>query len=140
MPSLQSIAEVLNDLLASEHGSPFASVVRSTPHLGQRGLDVGRAIKYIATADARRAADLWSLIDSLGLEALPGRHHHQAEAYLSIAYVLPKLIDAKQRVLQQYREAIAALGEGTPSIAAILKRHLTEHAGELEVLAEAIAE
>lgn len=140
MPSLQAIADVLNDLLATELASEFASIVRSAPHAGRSGTGVRKTIRYVAEADARRTDDLWLLLLSLGMEPRPGRRHREAvEAYLSIDYLLPRMILKKERTLQAYRGAVAIVGDTPESVAATLRRHLTEHAGELEVLRQAAA-
>lgn len=135
MPSLQAIADLLNDLLTTELASDFAPAVVSSPHAGRTGGGLRKSIHYIADADARRARDLWSLLQSLGLESGPKhRRCEPLEAYLSMSHTLPRLIRQKERTLQAYRDAVAAIGDTPESVAAMLRRHLTEHAGELEVL------
>ena len=136
MPALDTIADVLNDLLGAELGSPFAPAVASAPHSARQGAGIRRAIKYVAEADMRRARELGALIESLGLEPAPEVHRPEAvESYLAIDYILPHLIAGKQRTLQAYRDAIAQLSDISEPIADLLRRHLTEHAGELEILA-----
>ncbi|QOV90208.1 hypothetical protein [Humisphaera borealis] len=136
MPALDTIADVLNDLLGAELGSLFASAVASGSHAGLRGAGLRRTMQYVAEADARRAGDVAALIESLGLEPAPSRQQQEpVESYLSIDYILPRLIADKQCTLQAYRDAVAQLSEVSESIAALLRRHLTEHAGELEILA-----
>ena len=140
MPSLDQIADVLNALLTAELGSPFASAQSSMPYGGPR--DRGQArkvIRYIAESDARRGRDIAALMASLGMEhevaiVRPG----VIESYLSLRHVGPQLLAAKQRILQAYRDATGELGAATETIADLLRRHLTEHAGELDVLSAAI--
>jgi len=138
MPTLQTIADVLNDLLAAEQTSLFGPIASSMPHFG-RG-DVRRTIRYIATADIRRARDLWSLIEQLGLEhQRVARRPEMVGAYLSAAYILPSLIASKEQTLQRYRDAIANVAHATDEVGRLLRQHLTEHAGELALIGPSAA-
>lgn len=135
MPALHAIGDVLLGLLDCERSSPFAQAVAARPYAGPDGIGIRRGLAYIAEADERRAGDLWAAMLALGLEPDPAPPRLQAiEPFLSMAYVLPPLIKAKQATLQAYRDAIAALDGVGDELQATLRRHLTEHAGELQLL------
>jgi hypothetical protein len=134
MPAISTLADVLNRLLDIELQSPFARAVESVPHVG-RHVGLGRAIRYLADADARRTRDLFALLTEHGFERTVGSSTViPQEAYLSITHLRPAWIEARSRSLQAYRDAIEALAGGPEPILALLRKHLSEHAGELALL------
>jgi hypothetical protein len=135
----QAVVDALNALLEAEQDSLFRFMAEGSPYLGKAGPEVRRALAYIAAADHRRAGELWRLIEQLGGEPR-GRRPQPAEqflAFLSIRFLLPKLIEAKDLLLQRYRNAISALSARPSSADVVLKTHLSEHAAEMEVLRSA---
>lgn len=140
MPALQQIADVLNALLVAELSSSFAAVVAGMPYTGSMDRRQARkVIRYIAESDARRCRDIDTLMRGLGMEPDVVRSRPVViEPYLSLRYLGPALLAAKQNTLQSYRDATVTLGSATQSIADLLRRHLTEHAGELDVLSAAL--
>ena len=58
-------------------------------------------------------------------------------AYLSIKFLLPKLVQAKELLLERYRNAMLALRGLRSPADELLKTHLSEHAAEMVMLQEA---
>jgi hypothetical protein len=144
MPVPQAIVDVLNSLLEAEQESLFRFMSDGSPYLGRASVDVRKAVNYVAAADHRRSGELYRMIEDLGGEPRPPRLQpaEQFLAFLSIKFILPKLVDAKDLLMQRYRNAVAAVGKVPGPPADLLKRHLSEHAGEMEILqqaAEAVA-
>lgn len=139
MPVPQAIVDVLNSLLEAEQDSVFRFMAEGSPYLGRASVDVRKAVNYVAAADHRRAGELWRMIEDLGGEprARGLQPAEQFLAFLSIKFILPKLVDAKELLLQRYRNAVAAVGSVPGRAADLLDRHLSEHAGEMEILQEA---
>jgi hypothetical protein len=138
MPVPHAAVDILNSLLEAEQESLFRFMTEGSPYLGRAGADVKKTLAYVAAADHRRAGEIWRMIEQLGGEPR-GRRLQPAEAllaYLSIQFLLPKLIEAKELLLERYRNATAAMRKiGVPDPATELVRaHLAEHATELEML------
>ncbi len=140
----QAIVDALNSLLEAEQDSLFRFMTEGSPYLGRASVDVRKAIHYVAAADHRRSGELWRMIEDLGGTPWSRRPQpaEQFLAYLSIKFLLPKLVDAKELLMQRYRNAVAAVAHAPGPATDLLKRHLSEHAGEMEILqqaAEAVA-
>ncbi len=144
MPAPSAVVDVLNSLLEAEQDSLFRFMREGSPYLGRASVDVRKALDYIAAADHRRSGELWRLIERLGGEPR-GRGLQPAEqflAYLSVKFLLPKLVEAKELLAQRYRNATAALKPFPSPADDVLRAHLSEHAAEMVVLqqaAEAVA-
>ena len=136
------ILDTLNALLGAEESSIIRYVgpaspylTRATAHLRQ---DIG---DWIAGAD-RREQELAELIDRLG--GFPGPRVLQPEeqymAYLSLRYLLPKLVDAQQQLLQRYQDALAHLHQQhtPPEVLDLIQRLRDEHAGHLQTARTAV--
>lgn len=138
MPVPHAAVDILNSLLEAEQESLFRFMTEGSPYLGRAGAEMKRTLAYVAEADHRRAGEIWRLIERLGGEPR-ARRPQPAEAllaYLSIAFLLPKLIEAKELLLERYRNAAAAMKKDHPPEAAaeLVRTHLSEHATELEML------
>ncbi|MDB5296220.1 MAG: hypothetical protein JWO31_2203 [Phycisphaerales bacterium] len=138
------IVDALCSLLEAEQSSLFRSVADGSPYLGRASVDVRKAVAYVAAADDRRSGELWRMIESLGGQPRPRavRPADQMLAYLSVKFILPKLVEAKELLAQRYRNALAAVADADGPAVELLRRHLGEHAGEAVVLqqaAEAVA-
>lgn len=139
MAAPPAVVDVLTTLLDAEQESPFRLAVDGSPYLGRAEPEVKAALAYIAAADDRRAGALWRLIERLGGDP---RHRRLQSAeqfvgFLSIRFLMPKLVEAKLRLLQHYRDAIAALAADPSPADAVVRAHLSEHAAEMEVLRDA---
>jgi hypothetical protein len=139
MPVLRAVVDVLNSLLDAEQDSLFRFMREGSPYLGRASVDVRKVLDYIAQADRRRAGELWRMIEKLGGEPRASRPQpaEQYLAYLSIKFLLPKLVQAKELLLERYRNAAVALRGMKSPADELLKTHLSEHAAEMVMLQEA---
>ncbi|HEX8914124.1 MAG TPA: hypothetical protein VF796_17380 [Humisphaera sp.] len=148
MPVPRAIVDVLNSLLEAEHESLFRFMREGSPYLGRASVEVRKAVDYVAAADFRRGGELYEAIERLGGDPRPPAPQpaDQFLAYLSLRFLLPKLIEDKALLMQRYRNAIAAVGKlpagdgAVVSTTELLKRHLSEHAGETVILQQAADE
>lgn len=129
--------DVLCDLLAGEQGSIFHFLREADPYIKPEQVELRRSLQQIIDADRRRKAELIRLISEQGggPRPCPVCSEHQYMAYLSVGYLLPKLLQARQATLGRYEQAIAAVSdEETKSL---LKTHLIELHEEMESLRKA---
>jgi hypothetical protein len=73
----------------------------------------------------RHEAELADAIEELGSTPRPRRvpMEHQYLAFLSMDYLLPKLVAATAESIARYEEAIGLAGEGHTRITEMLKQH-----------------
>lgn len=142
MPAPHAVIDLLNALLDAQQSSEFRFMGEGSPYLGRASVEVRDTLDYIARADLRRAGELHGLIERLGGSAgiaVP-QPEDQYLAYLSIRFLLPRLLEAKGLLAQRVRNALSALASLDARQAAVvaaidlLKRHLSEHAGEAVLL------
>jgi hypothetical protein len=86
--------------------------------------------------------ELGQLVESLG--GVPSSRHVQPEeqylAYLSIKFLLPKLLQDKQLMIERYTNAQKTIVGAPPEVGELLERHLLvhrEHARQLQHAAAA---
>ena len=93
----------------------------------------------MAATHLRYCADLAALIHSLG--GLPPSARLQPEeqylAFLSLKFLLPKLLDAKTQTIHRYESTLAALEAAPPFVRDVLQNHLSQHRSELTALQKA---
>jgi hypothetical protein len=88
---------------------------------------------------------LADLIDSLGTVATPHaslRRDEQFLAFLSLKFLLPKLVEEKRLELQRYENALRAtkpFPNVPPEVPAVLNAHLAQLRAELASLEQAAA-
>src|SRR3954453_4061768 len=96
--------DVLNSLLEAELGSVFRFMGEGSPYLSRATVEVRRPLQEMVLAEHRRAADLAALVESItGASPNPSvgiRRDEQYLAYLSLKFLLPKLVEEKQLHLQ----------------------------------------
>lgn len=142
MAAPRAVLDVLNSLLDAEQNSLFRFMADGSPYLGRASPDVRAALDYIASADRRRAGELWRAIERLG-DAPRGRGVEPAEqflSFLSVKFLLPKLVEAKELLAERYRNAAAALRHSPSPADDLVRTHLSEHAAEMAILRQAADE
>jgi hypothetical protein len=134
--------EILNDLLDAELNSVFRFMGEGSPYLSRATADVRRPLAEMVASTDRRAGEIYSLIESLGGTPIPRglRSDEQYLAFLSLKFLLPKLVTERELTIRRYENAIAGLkkaperaGEATQ----LLQGQLGELRQELEVLRRA---
>jgi bacterioferritin (cytochrome b1) len=134
-----AVIEILNDLLDAELNSVFRFMGEGSPYLSRATADVRRPLAEMVTSSQRRAQELYDLIEQLGGSPIPRglQPEEQYLAFLSLKFLLPKLVDAKKLAIERYENAKRALGNRSPEATAVLDRHLAEHREQLAILEKA---
>ena len=110
--------------------------------LSRASAEVRRPLAEMLQNNLRRRRELHDTIEYLGGTPVPSRLQPEEQylAYLSLKFLLPKLVDSKRLVIQRYENAERAVGRDSPEADALLRRHLAEHRAELAVLEKAAAD
>ena len=138
MPSAPAaIIDVLNSLLEAELNSVFRFMGEGSPYLSRATADVRRPLQEMVDANARHCRELAEMIGALGGYPLPRslQPEEQYLAFLSLKFLLPKLVDSKDLTIRRYDNALKALGPGAPpQVVALLRRQQAEHRAQRDVL------
>ena len=123
----------LNDLLDAELNSVFAFIGNSTPYLDRSHAGMRKQLAALVTASHRRAERLYRLIESRGGSPITRgmQMGEQHLAYLSIDFLLPKLVEAKRRDIERYREVLHS-ANGAAALA--VREMIAEQTDELAAL------
>ncbi len=143
MPSVPvAIVDLLESLLDAEQNSLFRFMEDGSPYLNRAAAEVKRPLTEMVRSGDRRSQLLAGLINALGGVPSPPRMRsgEQYLAYLSLQFLLPKLVDDKRLTVQRYENALRALGDGKGAIEArdLVARLLAEHRDELAMLLAAM--
>jgi hypothetical protein len=136
--------EILNDLLDAELNSAFRFMGEGSPYLSGATAAVRKPLAEMVGASTRRAHELYDLIESLGGSPVPRglRSEEQYLAFLSLKFLLPKLVHEKNLAIQRLQNAIAgerAAPATPPEVLELLNAHLAELQAELKSLEQATA-
>jgi hypothetical protein len=143
MPAPAFLLDALQSLLDAEEASIFRFMRRGTPYLTRADADTRREVEAMAEASDRHAAELAELITRLGgtIRPAPVQSENQFLAYLSLQFLLPKLAEAKRRMIERYVNTLRALGDAAPpEVIEVLNAHLAQHRHDLATLELAIAQ
>ena len=134
-----AVVDALNSLLEAEYHSVFRFMAEGSPYLSRASGEVRRPLAQMVESNARHCADLYGLIENLnGDPSTRGiQNEEQYLAFLSLKFLLPKLVDAKKLTIQRYKNALQAIGRGPDDVNAVLEGHLAEHRLELQALEKA---
>jgi hypothetical protein len=138
-----AVIDVLNSLLEAEQNSIFRFMGEGSPYLSRATAEVRRPLNEMVETGNRRVIELADLIDRLGGVPMPRsiQTEEQYLAFLTLKFLLPKLVDAKKLMIQRYENALRSLGKSTPpDVIALLNSHIAEHRAQLEVLNRAAAQ
>src|SRR3954465_6082379 len=93
-----AVIDALNSLLDAELNSVFRFMGEGSPYLSRATAEVRRPLAEMVTSSDRRAGEIYSLIESLGGTPIPRglRPEEQYLAFLSLKFLLPKLVTEKQ--------------------------------------------
>ncbi|HWE02752.1 MAG TPA: hypothetical protein VG326_10110 [Tepidisphaeraceae bacterium] len=139
-PSAATI-DVLNSLLEAEVNSIFHFVGEGSPLLERAGEEVRRPLEQMGHHLDRHTQELAQLIRRLGgrpSNPPAPKAEDQYLSFLSLQFLLPKLVDAKQLMIQRYRNALQIVGTDA-EVLGVLQRHLSEMEADLEVLKKTAA-
>ena len=140
MSAPTAVIDLLNSLLEAEMNSIFRFMGEGSPYLSRATVEVRRPVPEMVLAERRRAGELADLIESLGTVPTPAvgiRRDEQYLAYLSLKFLLPKLVEEKKLHIERYENAttnLKKLPQVPPDVPALLNAHLAELRGELSAL------
>jgi hypothetical protein len=146
MPETPSavVIDSLNSLLEAEQGSIFRFLGEGSPYLSRATAEIRKPLEEMVVASVRRANELYNCIDSLGGFPSPRalQNEEQYLAYLSLKFLLPKLVNAKKLLITRNESALRAVQEDSPppDVITMLESHLAEHRADLEMLGKAAAD
>ena len=139
-----AIIDTLAALLDSEAQSIFRFMGEGSPYLSRATADVRRPLQEMVETNVRHVRELIDLIVALGgnPQMMPGvSREEQFLAFLSLKFLLPKLVNEKELVIRRYENALRALAPGAPpEVRGLLESHLAEHREQLKVLQRASEE
>jgi bacterioferritin (cytochrome b1) len=139
-PPPVAVIDALNSLLQAELGSVFRFMGEGSPYLSRATADVRRPLQEMVDANTRHAGELARAIQDLGGEpASRGvRPEEQYLAFLSLKFLLPKLVEEKKLILQRYENALRGVdGLAPPHIVQMLREQQAECRAHLELLKKA---
>ncbi|HET6250980.1 MAG TPA: hypothetical protein VFE47_25045 [Tepidisphaeraceae bacterium] len=134
-PSVAAI-DTLNSLLEAEVNSIFHFVGEGSPYLSKAAPAIRQPLEGIRQHLDQHEKELSDLIRQLGGEpAIPPKPDpdEQYLKYLSLKFLLPKLIEAKKLMIDRYHHA-GKLVKDNPGIVELLDRHTKEMQIDLAVL------
>jgi len=134
-----AVVDALNSLLEAEQGSVFRFMGEGSPYLSRASADVRRPLQAMVDSNRRYVMALADMIQRLGGEPVPRpvRPEEQYLAFLSLKFLLPKLVDEKMLILQRYDNALRRIPDAPPEVLALLHRHQEECRAQLETLKKA---
>ena len=137
-----AVVDALNSLLEAEQGSVFRFMGEGSPYLSRATADVRRPLQQMVEANQRHVAALGMMIERLGGYPVPRplRAEEQYLAFLSLKFLLPKLVDEKQLITRRYDNALRAIPDAPPEVTRLLRAIQSEHKAHAEVLKKAADE
>lgn len=138
MPSPVAVIDALTSLLDAEHNSMFRFLGEGSPYVSPTIAQVRPRLMEMIASSQRHTRELAAAIDELGGVAEPRRvpGEEQYLAYLSLKFLLPKLVEAKQLLIRHYENALSLDGRIPTPYRGMLETHLTEHQRDLQTLLE----
>ena len=134
-----ALIDALNSLLDAEANSLFRFMGEGSPYLGKTTAEMRKPLLEMVAAGERHMIELGELVESLN--GVPSTRHVRPEeqylAYLSIKFLLPKLLQDKNLMIERYKNAQTALAGSPPEVMQVLERHLKTHREHAKVLAQA---
>ena len=140
-PGPVAIVDSLNSLLEAETNSLFRFMGEGSPYLNRTSGELRKPLLEMVATGERHMIELGELVQTLG--GTPSPRHVQPEeqylAYLSIKFLLPKLVQDKQLMVERYKNAQATIDGAPPEVMTLLERHLKAHKADIQTLQEAAA-
>ena len=105
------IVDVLNSLLEAEQDSIIRFLGPGSPYLTTATVRLRDDLAAMVVANDRRSAGIAETVDRLGGVPLPRKPQPEEQylAYLSLKFLLPKLVDAEQLLIDRYDNALNLL-------------------------------
>lgn len=137
--SREEVVSILSNLLRLEQAGIFHFMADADPYLNRGAAAIRSSLDQMLEADQKRELEMGEMILDLGgtLRPPPVSPEQQYLAYLSMGYLLPKLVAARELTISRYESALSAVGGPGGQAAAMLANHLEQLRGELYVLQQA---
>jgi hypothetical protein len=135
MAALQNdLAERLNRLMAGEHAGVFRFLAAAGPYLHGPAAHLRPGLERMAAESEANERELAELIEAHNGIARPAPVNMdlQTLGFVSLGYLLPRLVSAKRAAIAEYRAVLETVEE--EAVRAVLRRHLERHEGDLQVL------
>ena len=134
-----AVIDALNSLLEAELGSVFRFMGEGSPYLSRASADVRRPLQEMVEANQRYVMAIAEMIQRLGGEPRTRmvRPEEQYLAFLSLKFLLPKLVDEKILILQRYENVLRQVPESFPEVRGLLLEHQAECTKQLATLKKA---
>ena len=134
-----AVVDALNALLEAEQNSIFRFMDEGSPYLSRATVEIKRDVQNMARNSYRHCGELFSTIEALGGTPRPRglQPEEQYLAFLSLKFLLPKLVEDKKLTIRRYENtlrAVSTVPACPPEIVQLLRRQLDEHKAELKVL------
>jgi hypothetical protein len=141
MPSTPiALIDTLNELLDAEQTSLLRFMGEGYPYLNRATVEVRRPLEEMVSTIDGRVGRLADQIERLGgVPNLGPRgidREEQYLAFLSLKFLLPKLVDAKKLLIERYENAIRAIKSNSEA-KALLSELLEAHQAQLNILRQA---
>jgi hypothetical protein len=140
-----AVIDLVSSLLEATVNSIFRFVATGSPYLNRATAEVRRPLQEMVVSNQRRAAELAGLLESIGgspTVRASVRPDEQYLAYLSLKFLLPKLVEEKKLCLQRYenaRDGMKRFPNVPAEVPALIAAHLAEQRAELAALETAAA-
>ena len=123
-------------------GLPVELVCFDAARRSYEAMAAGRADICFLAIEPARASEIAEMIYTVGGQPIPRsvEPEEQYLAFLSLKFLLPKLVDAKKLTIRRYENTLNTLRsiETAPDeVSEVLRRHVADHRGELKVLERA---
>ena len=135
-----AVIDALNALLESQQNSIIRFMGESSPYLGAAPPGIRQLLGQLLDSNMKRSEELYRLIEKLGGSPRPRglQPEEQYLSYLSLKFLLPKIVDAKELIIRRYENALRALKNAPADVIQLLERHLEHHRVELQTLQAAV--
>jgi hypothetical protein len=131
-----AVIDALNSLLEAEQNSIFRFMEEGSPYLSQASAELRKPLGDMVLAGQRRILEIADFIERLGGVPMPGsiQPEEQYLAFLTIKFLLPKLIQAETQMIERYENTLRALKDAPSSVIDLVRGHLQEHRDNLKTL------
>jgi hypothetical protein len=132
-----AVIDVLNGLLEAEASSVFRTVGEGSAYVEKATEDVRTPLAELDKLSHRHARELAALIESVG--GVPRVRHkvrpeEQYLSFLSVKFLLPKLVAEKDLILTRYENAKKTIGTDQPGVLETITRIEDEQRYYLDIL------
>ena len=136
-------ATLLTALYWAESQSLLAQLVEKQPYLTRSEARWRKSLLEMIARSRHFGDDLMAVMAKLPGPRLVETHQHSAEtvaavdwAFLSLDFLLPRLIASKQNLLTIYESAVAQLTGAPVALTEMLRRHIGAHQSDLQLLTD----